>query len=678
MNQCPLCGSGNITVSPKSSRENKQLNLIKCANCNYRGLDLDYKEIYIDGTFSEIAREGKFEPDKNKIAALDRNAYKRFAFYKSFFKSKMRVLELGSSAGSMVDAFRMAGIDAEGLEPDSGYASFSKKQYGFEQYCNIIENFNTEKKYDLLCSFHVIEHVDNPEVFIKNHYRLLSKGGRILIECPSWEVHSFGDIKHTIWEPHRHYFSRISIHYLLSKYFTDIKTGYYNGALYATGIKSENEQDSVLPKWNVRFLSKCNFWFFRSISWLKFSNKKLQLARNLALISLIEKGRLKKMMSKAFRFSKHFIKEKRYLKKEANPKAQKPALMHYTLFKGWGNNAGDLVLSKAVRDTLNISFNNTWDIHNVHSVINDVEIEKMNKSAGIIVGGGGLFLPDTNKNTKSHWQWPINISQIESINKPLIAYAIGYNYFHGQEPSKEFVENLEAFIKKSDFIGLRNTGSINAVNSLLDNKYVDKIRYQPCPTTILSRISNITPTDLGKNIAVNIALDRYDKRFGKSKNEIFNKIGKSLYTLHSSGYNIFYAAHLSFDKRFLLVLDRLNIPYQKINLHQMLAPQIVSFYAKMDLVIGMRGHAQMIPFGVNTMILTLGTHNKMKWFLEDINASEWYIDVKESDNLESQITEKVQYLFENRTSVEEKIYSEQEKLYSVTQENLEIIKGLIS
>jgi polysaccharide pyruvyl transferase WcaK-like protein len=97
----------------------------------------------------------------------------------------------------------------------------------------------------------------------------------------------------------------------------------------------------------------------------------------------------------------------------------------------------------------------------------------------------------------------------------------------------------------------------------------------------------------------------------------------------------------------------------------------------MDLVIGMRGHAQMIPFGTNTMILTLGTHNKMKWFLEDINALEWYIDIRNTENLETAITEKTLSLFNNRIPTEEKIRSEQEKLYHITQENMRIIKEII-
>jgi SAM-dependent methyltransferase/polysaccharide pyruvyl transferase WcaK-like protein len=677
MKTCPICQNENIAVTSKITREDKKLDLIFCNKCDYRGLDLEYKELYKDGSFSEIARGGKSEPDSKKIFSLDRIAYKRFYFYKKYFNSANRILEAGSSAGSLIDVLKLAGINAEGIEPDKSYADFSKKQYGFTQYSDLLENFETDNLYDLVCSFHVIEHVDNPIIFIENNYRLLKRGGRILVECPSWEIHSFGNLKHTIWEPHRHYFSRISLHFLLSRYFKDIKTGFYNGALFATGIKRDSPVEPYLPNLSVRIKSKMLFVFFRITGIIKFKNHKFQLARNLFLIGITHKKKLREYASKFFKFIQHSIKEKIYLKQELNIKGKKPHLMHFTLYKGYGNNAGDLVLSKAVRDTINTTENYSWDIRNLHSKINENTISEINQSAGVIVGGGGLFLPDTNLNTISHWQWPVSKINLEAINKPLIGYAIGYNYFPGQKPIPEFVDNLDAFINKCDFIGLRNHGSIEAVNKLLNNKYKDKIAFQPCPTTIISKLQKTNRKIPEKNIAINIAFDRYEKRFGSDKNRILLEIGDALLKLHKESNKIYYVAHLSFDNRFLLVLDRLNIPYTKLNLHQMIAPEIINFYSNMDLVIGMRGHAQMIPFGVNTMILTLGTHNKMRWFLEDIDALDWYIDVRNTESLDEVIADKAIALFNSRHTVEDKLQTEQAKLYEITKSNLNTIRDII-
>lgn len=677
METCPICKNKELKFSTQVSREGKTLNLLFCKHCNYRWLNASFKKLHNNESISKIECESNPEIDSKRLAYLDRTAYKRFDFYKKYFLSANRLLEAGSSAGSLIDVLKLSGIDAEGIEPDKAYAEFSKKQYGFSQYSDLLENFETDKLYDLVCSFHVIEHVDNPTIFIENNYRLLNKNGRILIECPSWEIHSFGNLKHTIWEPHRHYFSRISLHFLLSRYFKDIKTGFYNGALYATGIKKDDLSEPKLPTLSIRIKSKMCFAFFKVAGIVNFKNPKIQLAKNLFLIGLTHKNRFTEYVLKFGRFLKHYFKENNYLKQEQNKRGKKPHVIHFTLYKGYGNNAGDLVLSKAVRDTINTTEYYSWDIRNLHSKISENTISEINQSAGVIVGGGGLFLPDTNLNTISHWQWPVSKINLEAINKPLIGYAIGYNYFPGQKPIPEFVDNLDAFINKCDFIGLRNNGSIEAVNKLLNNKYKDKITFQPCPTTIISKLQKTNNKVSERKIAINIAFDRYEKRFGTNKNNILLEIGKALKTLSENSYQVYYAAHLSFDNRFLVVLDRLDIPYIKINLHQMIAPEIIKFYSSMDLVIGMRGHAQMIPFGVNTMILTLGTHNKMRWFLEDINALDWYIDVRNTDRLDEVIVDKTIALFNSRNTVEEKIKTEQTKFYEITKKNLSVISNII-
>lgn len=46
----------------------------------------------------------------------------------------------------------------------------------------------------------------------------------------------------------------------------------------------------------------------------------------------------------------------------------------------------------------------------------------------------------------------------------------------------------------------------------------------------------------------------------------------------------------------------------------------------------MQDHAQMIPCGVNCEIIPLGTHDKMRWFLKDINVVECYIDLRKDVN----------------------------------------------
>ena len=42
-------------------------------------------------------------------------------------------------------------------------------------------------------------------------------------------------------------------------------------------------------------------------------------------------------------------------------------------------------------------------------------------------------------------------------------------------------------------------------------------------------------------------------------------------------------------------------------------------------MIGMRGHANIIPFGQNTPCIGIGEHNKVRWFLEEVGMLDSYV-----------------------------------------------------
>ena len=78
-------------------------------------------------------------------------------------------------------------------------------------------------------------------------------------------------------------------------------------------------------------------------------------------------------------------------------------------------------------------------------------VKYINRTAdAVVVGGGGLFLSDTNPNRESGWQWRISLDMLEQLEVPLIVFAVGYNRFYGQpdfEPP--FSEHVARTIEKS-------------------------------------------------------------------------------------------------------------------------------------------------------------------------------------------------------------------------------------
>ncbi len=672
MQKCVVCDSQDVVLKTHLSREDKEIELLHCQNCHHAFQPPEnYVDIYSNGEFTQIARDNQQKtPSAEKIKQLDAKALKRVFFYKKYLQNDFdNVLEIGSSIGSFVSNLKLMGKQAEGLEPNYDYANFSKHQYNIEQHCNTIENFQPDHTYDAFCSFYVLEHTSNPQGFMEHISRLANPNAKLLFEMPSMEIHGYGDMKSTIWGPHFQYFKASSLYTLVSKHFKVIDISYYGSSLFVYAVKSGQSSYSKKEFKKYKNLAKRVEWAVKFLPKYRIKNK-ISISQ-LCLQPFLQREVLQSFQ-KAIKFGKYAIKERLYVNKERNKKGELP-FSHLTYYRGW-ENTGDTVLSKCVRDVFNNHKSINWNLNKVTAPVSTTLIESINKTKALIIGGGGLFLPDTNQNAKSGWQWAADKAQVDAVKPPIILYAVGYNYFKGQSPSPFFIDNLNHIIRKASFVGLRNMGSIAKVKELIAPELSDKVVFQPCPTTIIRNIVDGIPNKVtSKNIGVNIAYDRYERRFGGQMHLILDKIASALKKLDEAGFNIINVCHLNSDAKFELNLDKNGVNYKTVFLNYLLPQEVYRFYNGIELMMGMRGHAQMIPFGLNCRILTLGTHDKMRWFLEDINASDWYVNLRENPEMLDQIIVEKSMSILNDKSIPTKLLSEQERLFSITQRNYEKI-----
>lgn len=367
-----------------------------------------------------------------------------------------------------------------------------------------------------------------------------------------------------------------------------------------------------------------------------------------------------------------------YLESESAPGNGETRFAHVTYPAV--SNAGDTVLSACVRKIFNDSCNvDQWSLIHVKAPVDESCVTQINGCKKLIIGGGGLFLPDTNSNNESGWQWAISKEQLEQISTPVCVYSVGYNYFRGQECSEMFVDNVNRLAEKSFFFGLRNNGSVNAIRSILDENIRDKVCYQPCTTTLIRKLYDNIPQKIEtRKIALNMAFDRENLRFGENKEVILKSVAKAMKIIVDTGkYELYYVSHCWADRRFIEYLKQENVQFTEKNLSYTFPNEVVQFYSGIDVVIGMRGHAQMIPFGLNCEIISLGTHEKMKWFLEDIECTDWYVELNDVDDLTERIVNKFSYVHEENADLTRKRLTDaQEKLWDISVRNMNSIKAL--
>jgi len=107
------------------------------------------------------------------------------------------VLEIGSGTGLLLNELKahFSNIEFEGLDPnESGFHNYKEISQKLEKENNSffinnasVENFNKEKKYDLIFSVNVFEHVKNHPEYINKTLKLLKKDGVNIIISPNYD-----------------------------------------------------------------------------------------------------------------------------------------------------------------------------------------------------------------------------------------------------------------------------------------------------------------------------------------------------------------------------------------------------------------------------------------------------------------------------------------------------------
>ncbi|GGV80645.1 hypothetical protein GCM10010294_53210 [Streptomyces griseoloalbus] len=359
------------------------------------------------------------------------------------------------------------------------------------------------------------------------------------------------------------------------------------------------------------------------------------------------------------------------------PVAAEDQLAHVALFAEGQENAGDKVLPEAVRLCFDTDTGpRRWFQQPVHRLVDEAALEQLNARRGVVVGGGGLFLPDTSPNGNSHWQWNVPDGVLGRLTAPLAVFAVGYNVFDGQLYRRgRFAESLRVLVERSAFFGLRNHGSIERVRELLPAELRDRVRYQPCPTTVARHLVPgwLDPVERDDTVLVNCAYDRAGLRFGHDYGHFLAQLATALKGLRDRA-DVRYAAHMPADEKFVHDLRRehgVALPVEQ--LYDLSNDGIRELYRRSRLVIGMRGHAGMIPFGCGTPILSLVSHPKLAYFLSDIGREEWGLSVHDRD-LGPRLGERAAALLDDHAAAVADVHGAQKALWETTRSNLDELR----
>ncbi len=684
---CLLCGQTKLSLLHNRGRGGKKVENFICENCGFvfilpRPDWSQHSDAYRAGGFSANARQSD-KPTYQKLRQTEEQAAARFKLLAGYIGARIRpqtgpdgrpkALEIGCGAGSLLRYLSAAGWETLGIEPDATYTENIRERFGLKIENCFLEDFNASSTFDLIASFHVIEHVDSPDAFLGKCRKLLSDDGILLLECPAID-RIYGPTKDFFfWDVHINTFSFKTLTAFLAKNGFEVTHHAWNGNFINLMARKSAGPLSPESFFDQPSRIKSRVAGYDNSRWkrkLRQRFDKFYKARNRLKNGIVDL--VYPFADAAYDF---ISRRKKYTLAPLIPPKNGLSLTHVAFIGHY--NAGDTLLPVVLRDLYDQQMGRSvWTQQHVHKVVDRKTLDRINARDGLVIGGGGLFLRDTNPNQLSGWQWSCSLDTLEKIKVPISVFAVGYNRFRGQPDfAPVFREHLQLLAEKSVFIGLRNSGSIEQVKTYLPSGLHHKLRFQPCMTTLVSRLYSEKAKrsiDVPPFIALNCAFDRPQFRYGEKMGLLLTELARAVKAV-SRIAPIHYYAHHPDDEHFLPFLEALEVDYKLERLYKRPPAIVLEAYRKPLLVLGMRGHAQLIPFGCERPIISVVSHNKLQYFLDDIQAPHWGIDINQP-NLPDMLFHKVEQMILNLEACEQEVREKQDRLWDITIQNLEEIK----
>jgi len=155
----------------------KKVEIYECLDTGYRF----YYPLNLDG-------DSKFYEELAKLSWYYMPWKWEHDIAKNIIDKKDKVLEIGSGYGDFISNLTENGFNIVGLELNEKAPMIGKKK-GITIYNQTIQNFslNTMQRFDVICTFQVLEHIANVSEFINAALSVLKPRGKFIISVPNNE-----------------------------------------------------------------------------------------------------------------------------------------------------------------------------------------------------------------------------------------------------------------------------------------------------------------------------------------------------------------------------------------------------------------------------------------------------------------------------------------------------------
>ena len=220
---CPLCGAETGEILTTCLRRGTGT-VFLCGACDHgfliTGTSFDAKEYYATEYRKEVshAAAAAATDPRELFDVYSQYQDERLRIISPYLSRSTTVLEVGASAGQFLTHIKDKVVKTDAIELDKACSEFLRVELGIDADSEFLrESRFASERYDVVCSFQVLEHVENPVTFLSEIRQSMKDGGRAFIEVPNlhdslltvWNVENYRAFYYH--SAHLHYFTETSL-----------------------------------------------------------------------------------------------------------------------------------------------------------------------------------------------------------------------------------------------------------------------------------------------------------------------------------------------------------------------------------------------------------------------------------------------------------------------------------
>lgn len=186
---CPLCAGTRCETVSERDRHGGPLKTVVCLGCGLVANDPVPSDEELAAFYRSDYRtsyKGAAEPRMRQVWRNFNGMAGHMAAYEAFYRGRSKVIDLGSGSGEFLFLAGRMGMDAVGVEPNDGYAAYSRERLGLNVLTQTLEETQFEDgTADLVRLSHVMEHMRDPVRSLKVLRGWLKDDGLLYIEVPN-------------------------------------------------------------------------------------------------------------------------------------------------------------------------------------------------------------------------------------------------------------------------------------------------------------------------------------------------------------------------------------------------------------------------------------------------------------------------------------------------------------